>query len=154
MSEKQISISKIVNGTVIDHIPAGRGSHVLRLLRIEPTSLAVTASNVNSKKYGKKDLIKIEDKHLTAKELNIISLIAPNATISKIENSNVKEKYSVKFPEFIEGVLKCPNLSCISNMQNEPVVTKFSNVSGQSNVQCYYCDSLMSYEEIVNNLNV
>lgn len=153
MTEEKLSVSKIVKGTAIDHIPAGRGYLVQKILKIDPRARAVIIANVDSEMYGKKDLIKIEGKYLTPKEVNIISLIAPNATINKIENSEVVEKSEVKFPDVIEEVLKCPNLSCITNFENEPIVTKFTNTKNNS-IQCTYCDSLLNYDEIVNNLKV
>ncbi len=154
MSEEKLSVSKIVKGTAIDHIPAGRGFLVQKILRIDSNARAVIAANVESGKYGRKDLIKIEGKYLTPKEVNIISLIAPNATINKIDDSRVVEKSAVKFPNLIEEVLKCPNLSCITNSENEPVITKFINAPNYNSVQCCYCDSLLKYDEIVNNLKV
>ncbi|MBI4010542.1 MAG: aspartate carbamoyltransferase regulatory subunit [Candidatus Aenigmarchaeota archaeon] len=153
MSDEKLSVSKIMKGTAIDHIPAGRGYLVQKILKIDPKARAVIIANVDSRQYGKKDLIKIEGKFLTPKEVNIISLIAPNATINKIENSEVVEKAEVKFPDVIEEVLKCPNLSCITNLENEPIVTKFIKV-GNNSVQCYYCDSLLKYGEIVDNLKL
>jgi len=153
MDVEKLYVSKIVKGTSIDHIPAGRGFLVQKILRIDPGARAVIIANVDSKKYGKKDLIKIEGKYLTPKEVNIISLIAPNATINRIENSEVVEKSEVKFPDFIEEILKCSNLSCITNSENEPIVTKFIKVVNNS-VQCHYCDSLLKYDEIVNNLKI
>jgi aspartate carbamoyltransferase regulatory subunit len=152
MAEEKLSVSKIVKGTAIDHIPSGRGYLVQKILKIDPGARAVIIANVDSGKYGKKDLIKIEGKYLTPKEVNIISLIAPHATINKIENSEVVEKSEVKFPDVIEEVLKCPNLSCIANAENEPIVTKFIKVDNA--LQCHYCDSLLKQEEIVNNLKV
>ena len=153
MDEEKLSVSKIVKGTAIDHISAGRGFLVQKILRIDSKSRSVIITNVDSKKYGKKDIIKIEGKYLTPKEVNIISLIAPNASINRIENSEVVEKYAVKFPDVIEEVLKCPNLSCITNSENEPIVTKFIK-SYNDSVQCHYCDSLLKYDEIVNNLKL
>lgn len=152
MDEEKLLVSKIVKGTVIDHIPAGRGFLVQKILRIDPTSRVVIVANVESTKYGKKDVMKVEGKYLTPKEVNVISLIAPNASINKIENSKVIEKSDVKFPEMIEEVLKCPNLSCITNSENEPIVTKFVKVG--NTLQCHYCDSLLKQEEIVNNLKL
>jgi len=61
MSE-ELLVSKIENGTVIDHIPAGRALTVLRILGIsgkEGLRVALVM-NVESKKLGKKDIVKIE----------------------------------------------------------------------------------------------
>lgn len=154
MDEEKLSVSKIVKGTVIDHITGGRGFLVQKILRIDPNARAVIITNVESNSYGKKDVIKIEGKFLTPKEVNLISLIAPNATINRIENSKVVDKSKVKFPETIEEVLKCPNLSCITNSENEPIVTKFTKVNSDNSITCHYCDTPLKYDEIVNNLKI
>ena len=150
--EPKLLVRKIENGTVIDHIPVGKGFFILKILEIEPTAKVVVASNVDSKKYGNKDVIKIENRYLTTKETDIISAIAPNATINTIKNSQVNKKQSLKFPESIEEVLKCPNLSCVTNLANEPIKTKFINMKNYNAVQCSYCDSLIRYDELSSNL--
>ncbi len=152
MTESKLSVSKLENGTVIDHIPSGKSLTVLRILGIEPSSRMVVAMNVYSEKYGRKDIIKIEGRYLTEKELDIISLIAPTATIDRIEESEVKGKFKVKLPRVINGVLKCSNLSCITNAEKEPITTKFVEAGGA--FQCSYCDSFMKREEIANYLKV
>ncbi|MEM2261807.1 MAG: aspartate carbamoyltransferase regulatory subunit, partial [Ignisphaera sp.] len=60
--ESTLVVSKIKNGTVIDHIPAGRALDILSVLGIngkEGYRMAILM-NVESKKLGKKDIIKIE----------------------------------------------------------------------------------------------
>ncbi|MEM1694815.1 MAG: aspartate carbamoyltransferase regulatory subunit, partial [Ignisphaera sp.] len=79
--ESTLVVSKIKNGTVIDHIPAGRALDILSVLGIngkEGYRMAILM-NVESKKLGKKDIIKIEGRMLSVEELNIISLVAPRA---------------------------------------------------------------------------
>ena len=67
----------IKNGTVIDHVPAGKALSVLKMLGIEgdmsnPVSLVM---NVPSKKMGGKDIIKVEDRELTQNELDRLALV-------------------------------------------------------------------------------
>ena len=72
MSEQSMRrVTAIQNGTVIDHIPAGSSLSVLGMLglldsRSTPISLVM---NVPSKKLGRKDVIKVEDRELTQEEL-------------------------------------------------------------------------------------
>lgn len=150
-SEPTLVVSKIRNGTVIDHIPAGRALEILSVLGIDVKNgprIAVIM-NVESKKLGKKDIIKIEDWRLTPEEVNVIALLAPLATINIIEDFAVVVKYKVVVPERIEGVVKCPNPTCITNKKGEPLRTKFRVVIKEPlRLQCEYCGTLVSSEEI------
>ena len=72
MSEEGMRrVTAIQNGTIIDHVPAGSSLKVLGMLgllgnRSTPISLAM---NVPSKKYDRKDVMKVEDRELTQEEL-------------------------------------------------------------------------------------
>ena len=59
--------------------------------------------NLPSKALGAKDLIKIENKQLTQKQVNQLALLAPTATVNIIENFEVVQKYHPELPEKIEG---------------------------------------------------
>ncbi|MEM3849507.1 MAG: aspartate carbamoyltransferase regulatory subunit, partial [Zestosphaera sp.] len=82
MSSPTLTVSKIRRGTIIDHIPAGRALEVLRMLGITGREGFRTAvlMNVESRRLGRKDIVKIEDEFLDPKELNLIALVAPSAT--------------------------------------------------------------------------
>ena len=57
-----LNVESIQNGVVIDHITAGRGMEVYRLLQLDPHIHPVALlQSVKSEKYGTKDLIKIEE---------------------------------------------------------------------------------------------
>jgi len=150
-SVSTLIVSKIMNGTVIDHIPAGKALDILNVLNIkgsEGLRIAVLM-NVESKKLGRKDIIKIEQKKLTPTEVNVIALIAPTATINIIENFLVVSKYRVEIPEVIEGILRCPNPTCISNKGGEPIRSRFKVVSREPlKIQCVYCGSFVDKDDI------
>ena len=57
-----MEVTSIQNGIIIDHVPAGTSLKVLEYLKIDPakTKLALIM-NADSKRYGSKDIIKIED---------------------------------------------------------------------------------------------
>lgn len=145
-------VPKILNGTVIDHIPAGRALDILKVLNItggEGWRIAVLL-NVESKKLGRKDIIKIERRKLTSAEVNVIALIAPTATINIIENFVVVEKFKVNVPEVIEGVIRCPNPTCISNKEREPVKSRFRTLSKDQLVfRCEYCSTIVTRDDIL-----
>lgn len=139
---KELVISKIKEGTVIDHIPAGKAFLVLKILDIdEKTKETVSmALNVPSKKMGKKDIVKVEGLFIREEELNKIALIAPNATINLIKDYEIEKKFKVKLPEVLQGVLKCPNRMCISNAK-EPITSIFyvKSENGEVVAKCHYC---------------
>lgn len=139
---EQLTISKIREGTVIDHIDAGKAPLVLKILGIDKGSKETVslAMNVSSKKMGKKDIVKVEGKFLGEEELNKIALIAPGATINIIKDYKIEKKFKVTPPERLEGILKCPNRNCISNAEREPITPKFKIVKRSTLFAvCEYC---------------
>ena len=146
---KELKVQPIKDGTVIDHITPGNALKVLKILGIEgkEDSIISIAMNVVGKR-GKKDIVKIENRELKAKEVDKIALIAPNATINIIRNYEVVKKHRVVIPEEIIGIVKCPNPNCISNSK-EPIQTKFI-VTGRKplKIKCYYCEREPNMEEI------
>ncbi len=140
---KELVVSKIKEGTVIDHINAGKALLVLKILKIQPgTDLMVSmAMNVPSSKMGKKDIVKVEGMFIRDEELNKIALISPNATINLIRDYEIERKFKVSPPAVVEGVLKCPNHACISNAEREPITAKFYIKTEQMRVtaRCHYC---------------
>ena len=148
---EELLVSKIKDGTVIDHIKAGKGKKVLDFLEINENypENVILLMNVVSKKIGRKDIVKVSNKFLKQEEVNKIALIAPNATGNVIKNYKVVNKLKLKVPKQIEGILKCPNPKCISN-ENEPLTTKFL-VEKQDPVtlRCYYCERLIDLKDIL-----
>lgn len=151
MSSATLTVSKIRNGTVIDHIPAGRSLAVLKVLGItgyEGLRIAILM-NVESKKLGRKDIVKIEDKVVDEREASIISLIAPEATINIVRDFNVVEKRNLRLPETIKGLLKCPNPLCVTN--NDPeALSEFVKVSEKPlRLRCVYCETYLNEADVL-----
>jgi len=140
--DEQLRVSKIRNGTVIDHITGGQAMHVLSILGIdgEDGDTLSIVMNAPSDRLGKKDIVKIEDRELSQAELDVLSLIAPEATINIIRDFAVVEKHVVNRPEEVVGVLTCPNRNCITTA-NEPVASRFEVLD--DGVRCCYCDTIV-----------
>ena len=141
MTDKELRVSKIKDGTVIDHIRGGYALDVVKILGItgKEKRVMTIAINVPSKRFGAKDIVKIEGKALNSQEVNRIALVAPHASINIIRNYEVVEKLEVKLPKTIEGIVKCANPCCISNAE-EPVISKFYVKSDEPLLlKCYYC---------------
>ncbi|MBI4399192.1 aspartate carbamoyltransferase regulatory subunit [Candidatus Micrarchaeota archaeon] len=141
-----LSVEKIENGTVIDHITPGKGLRVLGILQIdsEYKGRVALVMNVPSKHIGKKDIVKIEGKLIDDKTADKIALISPNATLNLIKNSEVIEKRNVKLPKVLTAAFKCPNPKCITNA--ELVETKF--LVEKETLKCYFCERYFKAEEL------
>ncbi|MHA2503947.1 MAG: aspartate carbamoyltransferase regulatory subunit [Candidatus Kariarchaeaceae archaeon] len=146
--EKQMLVTKIDNGTVIDKIPAGKALQILRILKIYDTvefTIAV-AIRVDSRSLGTKDIVKMKDRQLSEDELKKIWLIAPNAKISRIEGYEVREQFMLQERQFnnkFTGVLTCNNPTCATN-HREPVDKEFLLMQRDPIlVRCLYCDRVM-----------
>ena len=150
-AEPTLRVSKIKDGTVIDHITGGHALDVARILGLAErrTSVITIAMNVPSKRLGHKDMVKIEGRFLAGSEVDKIALLAPNATINIVKGYKVVEKQRVKLPDPIKGIVKCDNPACISN-SNEPVQTRFYVQKAQPiRLKCHYCGHIMEKEEIL-----
>lgn len=155
MRKQELKVEKIKEGTVIDHIPAGYSLSVLRVLGITcKEGFTVTvACNVPSKKYGKKDIVKIEGRELTDNEVNKIALIAPTATINIIKDFEVVKKYKVKIPDEVVGILNCINPSCVTRDEREPIISRFKVISENPiRLRCVFCEKILELEDIEKQL--
>ena len=143
-----LQVSALCNGTVIDHIPADKLFAVVNLLDIPAMGNNVTIGyNLESKKLGKKGLIKISDRFFTDDEINKISVVAPNVVLNTIRDYNVVEKREVKMPDEIHNIIKCNNLNCITN--NEPMETHFYVANRETHtLKCRYCEKEVSLDDI------
>jgi len=151
---REVKVTPIKNGTVIDHITPGMALNVLKIIGIPDTGVQSTVSvlmHVPSRKVKWKDIVKVEDRELDKDQLDKIALIAPDATINIIRNYNVVEKHRVEAPSEVVGLVKCENPSCISNKPREPVKSRFSVASRNPlRLKCHYCDRELA--DIARNL--
>ncbi|MFX1337117.1 MAG: aspartate carbamoyltransferase regulatory subunit [Promethearchaeota archaeon] len=151
MSEDKLKIERIHKGTVIDHIDAGYALTILSLTGLdESPNLMTIGVNVPSKKYKKKDIIKIEGVFLNETQMQQISILSPNATISLIDDYNVIKKIKVRLPKTIKKLILCQNTTCIVNSQKEPISSEFLVLEEKPlKIQCVYCDRIYKLDEII-----
>jgi aspartate carbamoyltransferase regulatory subunit len=148
---RKVRVSKIKDGTVIDHISGGYALDVVKILGItgHERQVVTIAINVPSKQFKTKDIVKIEGRALNRQEVNRIALIAPRATINIVRNFVVVEKQEVKLPRIIEEIVKCINPTCISNSK-EPVSPKFSVESEEPLLlKCHYCGYVLEKQDLL-----
>jgi len=148
MKDKQLSVNAINNGTVIDHVPASRLFNVVSILNLDKLETMVTfGNNLESKKLGKKGIIKLSKVFFKDEDINKISLVAPSAKLNIIRDYEVVEKKVVEIPDEIVGIVKCVNPKCITN--NQPVSTKFFVLSKDIiKLKCHYCEKITSQKNI------
>jgi aspartate carbamoyltransferase regulatory subunit len=148
---KQVRVSKIKDGTVIDHISGGYALDVVKILGItgHERQVVTIAINVPSKQFRTKDIVKIEGRAVNQQEANRIALIAPRATINIVRDYVVVEKQEVKLPKIIEDIIRCINPTCISN-SIEPVAPKFSVESEEPLLlKCRYCGYMLEKQDLL-----
>ena len=133
-------IGTIVNGIVIDHIPAGRGMELYKYLKLDDMECEVALiKNAVSEKLGKKDILKINE--LIDLNFDILGYIAPRISVNIIENGAISQKIHPKLPETITGVIKCKNPRCITSIEQElEHVFKLTDAE-QGIYRCLYCET-------------
>jgi len=140
MKEDKLKVEKIKNGTVIDHISAGKALDVYKILKGVEKQSVIIAVNVPSTRMKRKDILKIENRQLGTDEFNHVALISPSATVVSIKNYKVIRKHKIDLPDKIKGILKCKNPVCISNYETY-IVPEFSVISKDPIVlKCAYCE--------------
>ncbi len=141
-----LNINSIQKGIVIDHITPGLGYEIFKMMDLDKADYTVALiMNATSKKYGRKDMIKIEN--VVDLDLTALAILDENLTVNIIEDEKITNKIKINLPEKVEGLLKCNNPRCIST--NERNIThKFSLVDRNKRLyKCDYCDHLYNVEE-------
>lgn len=149
METPKLSIEAIEKGTVIDHIPAGKGLIILRQFKLLHYGSAVTVGfNLPSKTQGSKDIIKITGVWLDDNAANRLALFAPEAVVNTIDHFKVINKRRLTLPDEIAEVFRCPNTNCASH--GEPVKSRFyvRKQSGQTKLKCHYCEKTFSRDSV------
>ncbi|MBR9705570.1 hypothetical protein GOV14_00905 [Candidatus Pacearchaeota archaeon] len=151
MTDDEKIIGYIENGIVIDHIPQGRVWQIVELLHLNDPmryegGIFSLGDGYESRKVGKKGILKVEGVSLRKNDIDLVALVAKEATISEIENGRIKQKYDAEIPEVLDGVVNCPNLNCITNDETQRVMSKI--YSGDDLFMCHYCRSEFGEDKI------
>ena len=140
-----MNIDSIKNGIVIDHIKAGKSLEIYHLLNLDKVDCSVAIiKNVNSRKMGKKDIIKIDSD--IEIDLDTLGYIDPFITIDIIKDGQLVEKKHVELPSRITNVIHCTNPRCITTIEQElPHIFKLTD---RENIvyRCLYCESRSEYK--------
>ena len=143
-----LEITSIKNGLVIDHIEAGMGVKIFKYLNLDKRCNQVALIiNAESKRLGKKDIIKIED--CMDIDYTILGLLSPNITINEVRNEKRTKKIKPELPKIVENILKCNNPRCITGDEKYvPHTFKLVNCE-KGTYRCEYCDHIMKLSEVI-----
>ena len=135
-----MNIDSIKNGIVIDHITAGKGMEIYRLLRLDELNCSVAIiKNVNSAKMGKKDIIKIDSDFDV--DMDILGYIDPGVTVDIIRDGRLAEKKNIDLPQRLTNVIFCKNPRCITTVEQElPHIFKLTDRVNRV-YRCIYCET-------------
>ena len=135
-----MNIDGVKNGIVLDHIKAGKSMMVYELLGLDKIDSCVAViQNADSEKYGKKDIIKIDDR--IELDLDILGYIDSNITVNLVRDGKLEKKLHLELPETLKNVLKCKNPRCITTVEQE-IVHSFRLVDRDRKAYRYiYCDA-------------
>lgn len=142
-----LQITSIKNGFVLDHIKAGMGVKIFKYLKLDEVGNQVALIiNAESKKNGKKDIIKIEN----SSEINytVLGLLSPGITINEVKNEVMINKLQPELPEVVEDIIICNNSNCITSEENY-IPHRFTLVDrDKGNYKCQYCENIVNPSEV------
>lgn len=135
-----MNIDSITNGYVIDHITAGRGMMLYKLLGLDKAECSVAIiKNVSSGKMGKKDIIKV-DANIPL-SFDVIGYVDNGVTVNIIKDGELIEKKSIGMPETLTNVIKCKNPRCITSVEQElDQIFKLTDKE-EKIYRCIYCET-------------
>ncbi|SRR5574344_1363617 len=141
-----IEITSIKDGIVIDHIRAGLGMQIYKLLDLKDIKDEVAIIlNAKSTRFGKKDILKIANNIRI--NLDAVSIIDPTATVNIIENEKVVKKLELELPKKATDILTCQNPKCVSTSERE-VQSEFILINKEEKTyKCAYCGHIYDVEE-------
>ena len=135
-----MKIDSIINGIVIDHIAAGRGMQLYKLLNLDKLDCPLAIiMNVHSQKMGRKDIIKVDaDIDL---DIDAIGYVDPNATVNIIKNEQLVEKRAICLPEKLTNIIRCKNPRCITTTEQELPQIFVLTDRAKGIYRCRYCET-------------
>ncbi len=134
-----MNIDGVENGIVIDHIRPGDSMQLYYLLGLDDLDCSVAIiKNVDSRKYGRKDIIKIDQE--IDLDLDALGYIDPRITVNLVQNRELLAKKHLELPGKLTNIVKCKNPRCITSVEDE-VDHVFNLVDAQRELyRCAYCE--------------
>ena len=139
-------IGKIKDGIVLDHITAGRGMEIYKVLGLDKLDCTVAMiKNADSNKMGKKDIIKVGQ--IIDLKFDVLGYIDPGITVNIIQDGELVKREHLTLPERVRGIIKCKNPRCITSTEQE-LVQEFRLTDREKKIyRCIYCEHEASKSE-------
>ncbi len=134
-----MNIDGVNTGIVLDHIHAGKSMKIYELLGLDKLDCPVAViQNADSKKYGKKDIIKIDS--IIDLDFDLLGYVDPNITVNIIRDKKLVKKAHMELPKELVNVIKCNNPRCITSTEHG-VEHRFVLSDPDKRIyRCKYCD--------------
>ena len=144
MVKNTLTVGRIEEGFVLDHIQAGRSMDIYKYLHLDKLDCCVAIiKNAKSNKMGKKDILKVEC-NIDALDLDILGFIDHNITVNIIKDEKIVAKKDLKLPKQVVNVIKCKNPRCITSIEQElPHIFYLSDEKTET-YRCQYCEEKYS----------
>lgn len=147
-ARRQKQVAALRHGTVVDHLNAGMALKALEVLGLPKEGAALLGIHLESRKKGRKDILKLENVEISDEEIAKLAVFGPDATVCFIREYEVVKKVSVALPEQIRGILKCPNPNCITNHDTLETCFDLEHRSPLL-VRCHFCERRIGEHEFV-----
>lgn len=132
-------IGQIKDGIVLDHITAGRGMEIYKILELNKLDCTVAMiERAPSPKMGRKDIIKIGQ--ILELDWDVLGYLDPGITVNIIRDGQVAHRRKISLPQRIRGVLKCKNPRCITSTEQELVHEFQLTDAATQTYRCIYCE--------------
>ena len=140
MLNNTLSVGKIEEGFVLDHIQAGRSMDIYKYLHLDKLDCCVAIiKNAKSSKMGKKDIMKIECP-IDFMDLDILGFIDHNITVNIIKDSQIVDKKALYLPKKITNVIRCKHPRCITSIEQELDHVFVLTDPEKEVYRCLYCE--------------
>jgi len=133
-------IGQIKDGIVLDHITAGNAIRIYHVLGLDRLTCTVALiQHADSKKMGKKDIIKIGQ--VIDLDFDVLGYLDPGITVNIIRDGELAKREHLSLPEKITGIIRCKNPRCIT-MTEPGILQQFRLTDRKKKIyRCVFCDS-------------
>ena len=140
MVKNTLTVGRIEEGFVLDHIQAGRSMDIYKYLHLDKLDCCVAIiKNAKSNKMGKKDIMKIECP-IDFMDLDILGFIDHNITVNVIKGDRIVDKKILSLPKQVRNVIKCKNPRCVTSIEQELDQIFLLTDEEKEVYRCKYCE--------------
>ena len=133
-------IGQIRDGIVLDHITAGKGMDIYKILGLSELDCTVAMiKNADSEKMGKKDIIKIG--RVIDLDFAVLGYIDPGITVNIIRDGALAKRERLTLPDRITDVIRCKNPRCITSTEQELRHEFILTDRDKGVYRCVYCEA-------------